>query len=102
MAKFVAISYAIETQFSTHILENVNIPKFDPENKLHLKLAELSEQCHIAARNENEEAISELEAEIDEAAAALWGITDTELKAIQNALKEMERPARRQREDNDE
>ena len=29
------------------------------------------------------------EAEIDEAAAKLWGITDEELKAIQDALKEM-------------
>ena len=33
--------------------------------------------------------VATLEAEIDEAVARLWGITDDELKAIQDALREV-------------
>lgn len=41
------------------------------------------------------EGVAALEAEIDEAAAEMWGITKGELSAIQKALRELERPKRK-------
>lgn len=46
-----------------HILEHVNIPKFDPSNKLHLKLAELAKVAHEVADNEG--GLSEVEKDLD-------------------------------------
>lgn len=38
------------------------------------------------AERKDEGALTEVEAEIDEMAAQIWGITDAELKAIQETL----------------
>jgi SAM-dependent methyltransferase len=77
---------------SPHILTHVSIPKFSATDKAHIRLAELSMQCHTAAAKGDMKKVAALEAKIDKAAAELWGITDKELKAIQKALKETERP----------
>ena len=31
---------------SPSVMENVNIPKFDPKNELHQKLVQISKKCH--------------------------------------------------------
>jgi hypothetical protein len=82
-------SYVISTSTSTHVLSNVSVPSFKKSNKTHVLLADLSRQCHHAAERGDQDRIMELEAEIDEAAAGLWGISSSELKAIQKALAEM-------------
>lgn len=82
-------SYVISTSTSTHVLEHVAIPGFKPADKQHKHLAELSEQAHKAVAEGDKDKVVELEAEIDRAAAKLWGITDKELKAIQKALRQM-------------
>jgi hypothetical protein len=41
---------------SVHILEHIRIPRFDPNNPVHLRLAELSEQAHEAAKVGDENA----------------------------------------------
>ena len=82
-------SYVISTSTSTHVLSNVAVPKFKSGDSTHERLAELSQQCHAAATCSNDTRILELESEIDEVAAKIWGITNTELKAIQKALAEM-------------
>ncbi|MFH1538874.1 MAG: N-6 DNA methylase, partial [bacterium] len=69
------------------VLKNICIPKFDIKNKLHLKIAKLSKKAHKAAKDEDEEAVSALEVEIDKAAAKLWGITNSELRTIQSELE---------------
>jgi hypothetical protein len=86
--------FVIGTQIAPHIIERLAVPRFDSGNSLHRHLAMLSEYAHDAATNGDEDAIAKLEFEIDEAAAQLWGITDSELKAIQEALKAMEKPKR--------
>jgi hypothetical protein len=58
-------------------------------------LSSLSEQCHIIAAGPDMKKIAALERKIDQTAAALWGITEKELKAIQKALKEMEQSGRK-------
>jgi hypothetical protein len=72
-----------------HILERVCIPRFDPKNRVHQRLAELSAQAHEAARNDDALALTRVEAEIDRLAARLWGLTDQELAEIQRSLQEL-------------
>jgi hypothetical protein len=66
-------------------LNNIAIPKYQAENETHRLLSEKSQECHIAVSEGHTESIAVLEAEIDEAAANMWGITANELKAIHNA-----------------
>jgi hypothetical protein len=86
-ANFTAISYAIEIQFNPHILENIRIPKFDPKNKFHLQLSELSEKAHEAAAKDVD--TSAIENQIDDLVAEIWGLTEEELKEIKTSLEEL-------------
>ena len=70
------------------ILRTVKIPRFDPKDSVHSKLADLSRRCHAAKERNRTEEIPGLEYQIDNAAARIWGITDAELKAIWEALDE--------------
>jgi len=72
---------------SANFLRRVGVPPFDDSR--HGLLAELSQQAHAAAANGDLDTVAALETEIDKAAAKLWGITDDELAAIQDALAEM-------------
>jgi len=74
---------------SMHVLENIRISKFDPKNNLHLRLAELSEKAHAAAKRDDQEEIKKIEEEIDEIAAQVWGLTDEELKEIKISLEDL-------------
>jgi len=74
---------------SPHIMKNIAVPRFKKTDVAHTHLAELSRQCHVAAQDNSEDKITELEGEIDEVAAKIWGITDAELKAIHAALADM-------------
>ncbi|MDI6891333.1 MAG: hypothetical protein QMC83_10435, partial [Thermodesulfovibrionales bacterium] len=74
---------------SPHILTRVRIPKFDSKNLLHLRLAELSEIAYEEVAKGND--VSAIEAEIDELAAEIWGLTKEELKEIKLSLKELEK-----------
>lgn len=70
------------------VLERINIPKFDLQNHIHKELARLSKQCHdkIAAGI----SVTDLEEQIDELAAELWGLSKEELKDIKDSLEEMQ------------
>ncbi|PIP18084.1 MAG: hypothetical protein COX43_00685 [Parcubacteria group bacterium CG23_combo_of_CG06-09_8_20_14_all_35_9] len=74
---------------SPKVLQNIRIPKFNPQNSLHLKLAELSEKAHQSAEKDNQEEISRIEEEIDHKSAEIWGLTEEELKDIKVSLKEL-------------
>ena len=79
-------SYVLSTSTSTHVLRNVAVPRFKESDRDHTRLAKLSRRCHGMAERKDEGALTEVEAEIDEMAAQIWGITDAELKAIQETL----------------
>ena len=49
--------------FSTHILENMDIPAFDKNNKDHIKVVELSEKAHSLAEQDCD--VSEIEKELN-------------------------------------
>ena len=72
---------------SPHVLDYVAIPNFRENNPTHRHLSELSVRCHQAAISGDEKIIANIEAEIDKAAAKLWGITNDELKVIQDTLR---------------
>jgi len=72
---------------SPKVLQNIRIPKFDPKNKLHLQLAELSDKAHeVAAKDGN---TSYIENQIDDLAAEIWGLTKKELREIKISLEEI-------------
>ncbi len=77
-------SWAYTTSYgkSAHLVENISIPRFDPSNKIHLRLSELSRLCHEAAEAGDEDSIKRYEREIDILAAKIWGITDEELAGV--------------------
>ncbi|MGB9880803.1 MAG: hypothetical protein ACPLRM_08585, partial [Anaerolineae bacterium] len=116
----------VEIQMDPHILEHIRIPRYNPENPVHRRLSELSQEAHrlaaelaqyrdidLSARQLLEEIIrrlpaeqedarrkltdllakcerlQELEQEIDHQAAQLWGLSDAELKEVQQSLQEL-------------
>jgi len=90
--QFAAISYSQEggkSMGSMHILEHIRIPRFDPNNPVHCRLAELSMQAHEAAKVGDEMRLREIEAEIDRWAAKLWGLSGKELREVQESLAEL-------------
>jgi len=82
-------SYSIQTQMDTHILENVAVPEFSPQNKLHARLADLSEAAHKAVAKGDTAELKKIEEQVNHWAAKLWGLTDDELAEIKRSLEEM-------------
>jgi hypothetical protein len=76
--------------YETRHLDHVAIPFFQPKDLIHKKLSDLSKECHAAAAHGDTSSLVSLVAEIDLAAAKLWGITNSELKDAQDSLREME------------
>jgi len=88
LSRIFAEAYFIETSISTHILDYIKIPKFNPRNELHEKLSKASQRAHDLRAAEREKELPKVEREIDAQAAELWGITQRELEEIQKALNE--------------
>ncbi len=59
---------------SPSVMEHVGIPKFDPENLLHQKIAGISQKCHQFKLEGREGDINLLETENDELVKKLFGI----------------------------
>jgi hypothetical protein len=74
---------------SMDFVRHIRIPRFDPSNLVHRRLAALSEGAHEAAKAGEERRLRQIEAEIDHEAANLWGLTDEELREIQRSLAEL-------------
>jgi hypothetical protein len=91
-ANFAARAYSQEggKSFGTpHILEHIRIPRFDPKNSVHLRLAELSKEAHAAAARGDAQGLRAIEAEIDRVASQVWGLRAEELRAVQESLMEL-------------
>jgi len=93
ISQLIVMSYTIETAISTHVLENVYIPRFNPKNNLHLQLSSLSKNAHDLAKRcyeQNDyvavEELKKVEEEIDERVSQLYGLTNIELKEIKKTL----------------
>ena len=89
-ARFLVRAYSQEGGKSfgdPHVLENIRIPRFDPNNSLHQDLSILSRDAHRTSLAGEEERVHEIEIEIDRLAAQLWGLTQDELREIQISLE---------------
>jgi len=90
VARLIAKSYTVETQISTHILDYINIPKFNPSDKIHLQLAQLSKEAHKLAAESKLEELQKLEEAIDKKVAQLYRVSEDELKEIKKCLAMLE------------
>ncbi len=94
IARAIVASYTYELRQETHVLENVRVPRFDPRNPVHRRIAELSRRAHELAKlvhsGKDGSARSELERiedELDRTVAQLYGITDEELAELRRLLR---------------
>jgi len=95
-------SAGVQTQrYHAGDAEKVRVPAYERSGTQRV-LSELSGSCHAAAAKGDLKEVAGLEAEIDKAAAKLWGITDDELTAIQDALAESSKCKRAAGQDNDD
>jgi hypothetical protein len=81
---------------SPHLLENIRVPRYDSANSVHQRLAALSQQAHALAPaayvgdKAAQAQLRQVEQEVDQTAAELWGLTKEEFREIQESLKELE------------
>jgi len=87
ISRFVVYGYVISTQIAPHVLENISVPQYDQTNEIHLSLARLSIKCHEKTAAGID--VSDLEEQIDNLSADLWGLTKQELIEIKESLQEM-------------
>jgi SAM-dependent methyltransferase len=95
-SRMVVAGYTIAVSMDPHIMEHLRIPKFNPKDKVHKRLAELSMQAHELARtpagSEPSAASRELqavEAQVDLESVKLWNLSASDLAEIQRSLKEL-------------
>lgn len=86
VTSFVIIGY-IAWFYSTHVLTNIAIPQFDLSNRIHQELSRLSRYCHQKAAVGID--ITDLEEQVDELAAGMWGLTPEELQDVKASLEEL-------------
>jgi N-6 DNA Methylase len=68
----VIAGYIVDNSVSTHPIENIIIPKFDPTNVIHIRLASLSNNAHQAAAQGDDISVKSIETAINQAVRALW------------------------------
>lgn len=71
-----------------HVLSNIRVPQFSDGDRVHTRLAVLSQMAHKVANKGEVTEIKEIEDEIDNLAARLWGLDDEELAEIKRSLEE--------------
>jgi hypothetical protein len=88
-ANFIVRGY-VALHPSPHIMNYIGIPKFNPKDKVHLRLAESSAACHAAVGSSSDEEMAALETANDELAAQLWNLSAAELKDIKFSLADLQ------------
>jgi len=87
IVRTIVASYVIETGISTHILDIITPPKFDPNNEIHKKIAQLSRKAHeICNSNLNKRELEKIEEEININVAELFGLSKDELEEFKRLL----------------
>ncbi|MEM2191719.1 MAG: hypothetical protein QW540_09885 [Archaeoglobaceae archaeon] len=100
IARAVIASYTYELGQYVHILEHVNVPRYDPNNPVHRQISQLSMKAHELAKciytkikpdycreiRNPEEELAKVEEEIDRLVAELYGIPEDALQDIKGLL----------------
>jgi len=69
---------------SPHVLQNFRLPRFDPDDPSHTRLAALAAEAARLAATDGP-GLSSVERQIDAAVAELFGLTPQELGTLQEA-----------------
>jgi len=80
-------AYAVSIQMDPHILDHIRIPRYDPNNPVHREFADLSRQAHVIVARGDTARLGQVEKKIDELAAQVWGLTESEMDAIRQSLQ---------------
>ena len=64
--------YIVDNHLSTHPVENVIIPRFNPKAPIHRELVKLSRTCHRAMGKADDAAVAATEKRIDKTVGELW------------------------------
>jgi type II restriction/modification system DNA methylase subunit YeeA len=98
LSRTIIASYSYELRQETHIVDFIKIPKFDPQDKTHNKIAELSKRAHELASikhskppaaeryNHIEKELGKVEREIDLAVAELFGLSEEDLREFEKLM----------------
>jgi type II restriction/modification system DNA methylase subunit YeeA len=92
-------SYTYELRQETHIADVIKIPKFDPSNGLHKRIADLSRRAHELAKCiyaekkpdycrgvDAEQELKNVEREIDVAVAQLFGLSEDDVREFEKLM----------------
>ncbi|MEM4571265.1 MAG: hypothetical protein QXY16_01015 [Nanopusillaceae archaeon] len=99
-ARTIIASYTYELGQYVHILEYINIPKYNPDNPIHKQISQLSRKAHEIAKCIYEEVkpnyckelknlkeeLAKIEEEIDKLVAELYGMSEDALQDIKRLL----------------
>lgn len=85
------VSYCVKcymnpTSISAHVLDELNVPQYNPTNILHQRIATICEAGHQAKDFEEK---TKLQIELDTTIGELYGISDESIKVIQDTLKNL-------------
>ena len=83
--RFAVSSYAIEIQLDPHLVENLRVPKYDPNAELHQSIAAEAKRLSTGATD----ASDQVNPKLDALCKTLWGVTDQELKAVEAAYRDL-------------
>ncbi len=72
-----------------HVLRNIRVPLYRPRDTIHRRLSRLSVDAHEATARGDTARVKEIEQEIDQQTAELWGLTPKELADIKRSLEEL-------------
>ncbi|MEM4463907.1 MAG: hypothetical protein QXR98_06740, partial [Fervidicoccaceae archaeon] len=100
ITRAIIASYTYELRQETHILEHVNISKYNPNNSIHKQISQLSMRAHELAKciyaevkpdycrelRNPEEELAKIEEKIDKLVAELYGISEDALQEIKRLL----------------
>jgi len=88
-AELAIVSYTVSTQISTHVLKNVAVPAYDAADPVHRRLSDLSSRAHAALAARDMQPLTDIQTEVDQLVGRLWGLTNKELKDIQDSLADL-------------
>jgi len=87
-SRFIVQGY-VSLHPSPHVMQYIPLPEWDSSNKVHRDLSEAGRRAHHAARTDDLPEVAKVEEEVDRLAAQLWGLTNAELKDIQDSLQDL-------------
>jgi hypothetical protein len=68
----IVAGYIVDNRLSTHPVDNVTIPKFDPGSSVHQELVKLSRACHVSMSSADDLAVATAEKRINATVEDLW------------------------------